>query len=219
MKTILQILILFLIVSQAIFTQWFQQTSGTPGNLYAVSFTDVNTGTAVGEGILRTTDGGTNWFNQTSPVMFASLEAVSFYNSDYGAAVGVFGDDGIILGTTDGGTTWTEQTPGTIYPLYGICYPDVNTGTAVGKWGLILRTTDGGTTWTEQTSGTQLDLHGVSFTDSDNGTAVGVQGTILRTTDGGTTWIEQTIGAFDILFGVSFTDSNNGTAVGSFGQS
>ena len=49
-------------------TNWISQTSGTTGNLLGVSFSDANTGTAVGETgkILRTTDGGTNWTPQTS---------------------------------------------------------------------------------------------------------------------------------------------------------
>lgn len=39
---------------------WTTQSSGTTNELWAVSFVDANTGTAVGEGgtILRTTDGG-----------------------------------------------------------------------------------------------------------------------------------------------------------------
>ena len=47
---------------------WQPQTSGTTNFLYGVSFTDVNTGTAVGFGgtILRTTNGGSSWDPQTS---------------------------------------------------------------------------------------------------------------------------------------------------------
>ena len=45
---------------------WVSQLSGTTNNLFEVSFTDADIGTAVGyEGtILRTTDGGENWISQ-----------------------------------------------------------------------------------------------------------------------------------------------------------
>ncbi len=47
---------------------WTSQFSGTGGRLRAVSFTDSDNGTVVGDGgtILRTTDGGTTWTPQTS---------------------------------------------------------------------------------------------------------------------------------------------------------
>src|SRR5690349_17945085 len=52
---------------------WIRQKSGTTSDLTAVSFTDANTGTAVGwnrdrrEGtILRTTDGGATWTPQSN---------------------------------------------------------------------------------------------------------------------------------------------------------
>ena len=59
-------------------TNWTQQSSGTPYNLYDVCFLDANNGTAVGDGkILRTTNGGTNWTQQTSGTTY-SLYDVSF---------------------------------------------------------------------------------------------------------------------------------------------
>ena len=70
--------------------------------LFGVSFSDANTGTAVGSGgtILRTTNGGTNWDTQTSGTE-SDLSRVSFTDADNGAAVGQFGT---ILRTTDGGS-------------------------------------------------------------------------------------------------------------------
>ena len=47
---------------------WIVQASGTSDTLYGVSFTDANTGTAVGKNgtIIRTTNGGENWYYQSS---------------------------------------------------------------------------------------------------------------------------------------------------------
>jgi photosystem II stability/assembly factor-like uncharacterized protein len=77
------------------------QDSGTTKYLYGVSFTDANTGTAVGSygTILRTTDGGATWVAQGSGTD-ATLYGVSFANANTGTVVG---EDGIILRTTDGG--------------------------------------------------------------------------------------------------------------------
>ncbi|MBK7499511.1 MAG: hypothetical protein IPI19_10485 [Ignavibacteriales bacterium] len=49
-------------------TTWASQSSGTTNNLWAVSFTDSNIGTAVGDHsiILRTTNGGATWTSQSS---------------------------------------------------------------------------------------------------------------------------------------------------------
>jgi len=100
----------------------------------------------------------------------------------------------------------------------GVCFTDINTGTAVGTSGTILRTTDGGTTWTSQISGTTVQFYGVSFIDANNGTVVGY-GTssildILRTTDGGINWTSQMSGTKNSFRSVSFTDANTGIAVG-----
>ncbi len=66
---------------------WYAQASGTTVNLLAVSFTDANTGTAVGEGqfgtILRTTDGGTTWTAQSSGTT-RWLRGVSFIDTNTG---------------------------------------------------------------------------------------------------------------------------------------
>ncbi|MEK9136387.1 MAG: hypothetical protein AAB393_04640 [Bacteroidota bacterium] len=78
--------------------------------------------------------------------------------------------------------------------LTGICWGQINTGTAVGDFGTILRTTNGGATWVIQSSGTTNGLLGLSFTDANTGTAVGAGGIIRRTTNGGATWVSQTSG-------------------------
>jgi hypothetical protein len=188
-KKLIKILFFFLLVTQICFAQWYQQNSGTTEELLGVSFTDANTGTAVGWGgtILRTTNGGTTWTEQTSGTN-NWLNGVSFTDANMGTAVGW---RGTILRTTNGGTTWTEQTSGTTERLEDVSFTDANNGTVVGFGGTILRTTNGGTTWTEQTSGTNNWLSSVSFTDANNGWAVASNGTILHTTNGGVSFVEE----------------------------
>jgi photosystem II stability/assembly factor-like uncharacterized protein len=230
---VIRLAIVFVLLCPLATAQWFTQNSGTTKNLYGVSFTDANTGTAVGDSgtILRTTDGGTTWTSQASGTTLG-LTGVSCTDANTGTAVGggSNGDIGaIILRTTDGGATWAPQSSGTTIPLHGVCFTDVSNGTVVGgggggeyPLGIILHTTNGGATWVKQFETDSTSVNSVSFSDRNTGTAVGggwtdVVGwwtTILRTTDGGTTWITQTEPQSDILRSVVFTDANTGTAVG-----
>ena len=128
--------------------QWFSQNP--PHGLLAVQLTDANTATSVGElgTILRTTNGGAKWENQSSGIM-NDLLGVSFTDANTGTAVG---DSGTILHTTNGGAIWNSQSSGTTNYLLGVSFTDANTGTVVGGGGTILHTTNGGTIWTSQSS-------------------------------------------------------------------
>jgi len=135
------------------------------------SFTDANNGTAVGDGgtVLRTTNGGNTWINQTSGTT-NTLLGVSFTDANNGTAVG---NSGTILEQPMEGTTGAAVS-GTADDLWGVSFTDTNNGTAVGfdfntVTGLILRTTNGGSTWTSQPSGAFSPLVGVSFTDANTG--------------------------------------------------
>ena len=204
--------------------QWITQSPFPTGNnLNAVSFTDPNTGTAVGSNgtILRTSDGGNAWINQSEGSETPdNLVSVSFTDANNGTAVGLDFESimGVIIRTTDGGNSWIQQVSGTSNQLNGVYFTDSNTGTAVGQVGTILRTTDGGNIWSAQTSGVTANLNGVFFSDANTGTIVGAAGTILRTTDGGTTWSPQTSGITAVFRAVYFSDVNTGTAVGASGN-
>ena len=78
---------------------------GVVGPVWSLYFTSHDTGYAVGShhltetGILRTTNGGTDWQAQTSGTT-KILHAVYFINSRTGFIVG---DSGVVLKTTNGG--------------------------------------------------------------------------------------------------------------------
>ena len=98
----------FLLVPFSLFAQgWYWQNPLPQGNtLLGVSFTNADTGTAVGDygTVLRTTDGGATWLSQTSGTT-GWLNSVSFTDVNNGTAVG---EAGTIIHTTDGGTTWVD---------------------------------------------------------------------------------------------------------------
>jgi photosystem II stability/assembly factor-like uncharacterized protein len=217
---------------------WTSQPAGEwRGILYGVCFTDENTGTAVGtransgtgavgDNIMRTTNGGVSWIDQSTGIP-VPLYGVFFSDANTGTVVGGKYDSennpyGTILRTTNGGTTWTPYPYAIAYPLYGVCFTGTQNGVAVGEHGTILRTTDGGLSWTRKSSGTTADLHAVSFVGGRVGIAVGsyfddstnLRGTILRTTDGGDSWNVQMSGMLGALNGISFADGNTGIAVG-----
>jgi photosystem II stability/assembly factor-like uncharacterized protein len=68
---------------------WQQLSSGVSQNLFAISFLNVNTGTAVGASgvIIRTTNGGAQWVAQQSNVT-GNLGGVNFINNDLGFVAG-----------------------------------------------------------------------------------------------------------------------------------
>ena len=144
--------------------QWTSIAAGEYA-LQSVYFTDANTGYAVGmwwqkvnaeecsQGtvILKTTNGGADWVNQSSgiPDQYTSISndfidnlySVYFTNADTGYAVG---DSGRIIKTTDGGTNWIRQTSGTTSTLNSVFFVGRDTGYVAGSNGIILKTTNGG---------------------------------------------------------------------------
>jgi hypothetical protein len=132
--------------------------------------------------VLRTTNGGTDWFTQVSD--HSMKLGINFIDSNIGWWVG---QGGYIYKTTDGGNNWIFQLgPSTSSDwLYDLHFINENIGYAVGVCGRILRTTNAGNEWIIQPSGTNQTILGVYFTDENYGTAVGGDGIILRTTNGG----------------------------------
>jgi photosystem II stability/assembly factor-like uncharacterized protein len=87
--------------------------------LFGMAFPSPNIGYCAGYNgtIMKSTDGGNNWFNQSSGTA-STLRAVNFVDSLYGFAVG---QAGTLLKTTNGGITgisgWTNEAPNE-YRLY-----------------------------------------------------------------------------------------------------
>ena len=67
MKYLLLVFILLFVYSSTIFSQWYQQNSGTTNRFMTCFFLDENTGWAAGNlgTIVKTTDGGQNWFSHS----------------------------------------------------------------------------------------------------------------------------------------------------------
>jgi photosystem II stability/assembly factor-like uncharacterized protein len=222
MKILLQTLVLFLLVTQICFGQWFWQNPSPQGNdLNDVDFIDEFNGVAVGEmgTIIRTTDGGISWTIQESGTTM-SFNYVDFIDINNGWIIA----DSVsyptrILRTTNGGLNWMQQLS---YPgLNGIWFLDANNGWVVGGWmvggpgdtSFVLHTTNGGINWIHQPCGNMGPLYNLFFNDANNGWVVGEYGEVFKTTDGGVNWIHQTSNT-ESLYDVHFMDANTGWAVG-----
>jgi photosystem II stability/assembly factor-like uncharacterized protein len=183
-----------------------------------VHFVNANVGTVVGSSgrIVRTTNGGATWIDQ-SLTSGENLTAVSFSNEMDGIVVGggVIGP-GVVRWTTNGGVNWNAASSGLFPSLYAVACASNTVAVAVGNVGTMRRTTDGGNTWLAVPTAAQT-LRGVCFADANVGYAVGNAGYVIKTTDAGATWIEQISTAGSSLQGVSFATERIGMAVGAGG--
>ena len=121
----------------------------TGTDLYAVAFKpgDKTKAYAVGlNGVVRysaAADTATVWQDCTAPATMVYL-GISLCRR--GSAAYIVGMGGVI-GKTTGGTEFLLSPSGTLYTLYGVCFPTgESTGYVVGEGGRIYKTTDGGGT-------------------------------------------------------------------------
>ncbi|HEX2629044.1 MAG TPA: hypothetical protein VHM26_08535 [Chitinophagaceae bacterium] len=133
-----------------------------------------------GSGLIKTTNGGTNWQPVTLPAGFDFSYVYSIYFVD--ANNGFVWDKKTLYKTTNGGTNWTAvyNSPFVSEQLYhDVHFVDVNTGYITDKtW--ILKTTDGGATWNKVVAVPNNSVIELHFTDATHGWACGMGGMILR---------------------------------------
>lgn len=162
-------------------------------NLRDVTFVGGRTGWAVGDrGVIwHTTDGGTSWSLQKSPVD-CPLRSVCFLTDRVGWVVGGGTQPhtrltyGVVLFTSDGGRHW-ELLSRSLPPLFHVrFFPRSeaelgNEGVAVGEASAdypsgVLVTRDGGRTWKSVPGGRSSGWRAAAFLRPDTGVAAGLRG-------------------------------------------
>ena len=168
---------------------WTLHFAGTASILFGVSVSG-DTGVGVGGqgAVVMSDDRGAGWGLTVVGTPLTFFYGASFVTPSTGWAVGADATAGsVIMRSDSSGFTWTGESSPTTNGLFGVSFPTIGSGTAVGASGSIIHTVDGGQTWTPQSSGTAQGLNAVAFASADLGIAVGAGGTILRTTSGGVT--------------------------------
>ena len=215
MKSFLQILLFFLLVTQLHYPQWTNQNPVPDVNLlWSTFFVDNNTGWIIGSGgfIKKTTNAGDEWIEQNSGTTL-TLKSVQFVDQNIGW---ICGEAGLILKSTDGGANWASLASGTTEHLSDIYFYDADIGYIVGFGGTIIKTTDGGLSWTSLPSGTTNNLYSMDFVDAFIGYAAGdvnETSSVIKTTDGGASWIDKSSGfprTDGSCLAVEFIDANTG---------
>jgi photosystem II stability/assembly factor-like uncharacterized protein/murein DD-endopeptidase MepM/ murein hydrolase activator NlpD len=149
--------------------------------------------------IVKTTDGGLNWTNQTIDLYGEkSLTGIYFIDSSTGFICGRgVGSDtsGVIYKTTNGGTNWNAIYFGS-NRLYDIKFLNTQLGYCVGENGTVLFTNDGGASWQPKSiplgSFTTLSIRDLAIFDSNNIIVVGysnANGVIYRSSNSGNSWM------------------------------
>ncbi|MCX6158608.1 MAG: YCF48-related protein [Ignavibacteriae bacterium] len=193
------LLVLLLLISNIIYSQWIFQNSGTSRHLFGLDVVNENVvycAAQQGENV-KTTNGGITWFRITPPVL-DNYGGCSFINPDTGIFVG---PPGQLIRTTDGGASWAviyHQLSG----LRNVQFVNSNWVYACGIGGGIIRSTDGGLNWFLIYQNFSYGIANLCFTDSLTGTIVGEPGLIATTTNGGINWTQRYM-----MLPVQFADS------------
>ena len=170
-------------------------------NYLGVYFVNTDTGIATGEhgAVIKTTDGGNNWYS----VETSYNKTIRTIGSYSGEKIIAAGDSGLIIMSTDFGETWTTMQIGTDEKFWKVQFITEQIGWLVGEGSSAFKTTDGGNTWINQPT----PLNGypywdVSFLDTSFGYICTNLGGILRTTDGGLSWDVTQVGDNYGLFSI-----------------
>lgn len=175
--------------------------------LDAVRFQGSAVGLAVGDGVFRTTNGGSTWALVDGA---AGLHDVVFLSSSIALACG---DGGTILRSVDGGATWSALGLPTAEPLLALSFQSSSAGLVVGAGGVAFRSTDAGASWQPLNTGSAATLTDVDLIGGDEGwVCAGIA--LLHTTDLGQTWQVLPLPAGVESLGVDFLTSGTGWVAG-----
>ncbi|MBN2571928.1 MAG: T9SS type A sorting domain-containing protein [Ignavibacteriales bacterium] len=169
--------------------QWILQNRELSGpNLYDIKFINRNTGWVCGsKTIMKTTNGGFNWIQQTTPATNKNLNEIFPIDSNLVYCVGSWET---ILKTTNGGNNWIAIRNGPMYQgqsYLSLYFTSKDTGWIAGEQ-YIMRTLDG----CQSFDSTYLNhwLYSLHFKNSNTGLGVGAAGGVFKTTNSGINWIQ-----------------------------
>jgi photosystem II stability/assembly factor-like uncharacterized protein len=168
--------------------------------------------------VLKTTDGGLSWQDQTMEHMSRELHSVSFVDSLHGWIVS---SKSAIYHTYDGGRSWEIQKNNDQLSLYRVQFIDRDYGWAIGNDGEfksdLIFTADGGKSWNGSISSAAFPLTDIKFIDRNNGWIVSYFGEIFSSSNGGINWNREKTYTMQFLKSIDAVDSNHVWTAGKFG--
>lgn len=192
---------------------WFSTPTGQSVGFDGLFVLNETTAWASGDigRIIKTTDGGVTWVQQTPPTT-NYVYSINFVdeNTGYAGASGA-APPSQLLKTTNGGTTWTSVDNNSLTFAHAIHFINAQSGFIGGNGGFV-RTTDGGATWNFVVQASAV--YQFDFANENTGWFVGDLGTIQKTTDGGNTWTPQVSGTSAPLHDVFVVNDQVAWAVG-----
>jgi photosystem II stability/assembly factor-like uncharacterized protein len=214
MKKLISIILIIHGSLQITCAQWVQQTSGVTTSLYNIQFVNLNTGWATGSNsvILKTTNGGVNWFQQTIDLGYPkNLYGLCMVNEFTGYVAGWFET---ILKTTNGGDNWViiSNIPSNNgNSNNSVSFINAQTGWICAFLGRVLRTSNGGISWDTANIGNTGPLRDIQFLDSQTGWVCGDVGNLKKSTNGGMNWVNtSTLLTTANLLSLHFINANTG---------
>jgi photosystem II stability/assembly factor-like uncharacterized protein len=194
MKKRFLILTLYTLITQCtLHSQWVQQTLPVSGLVYDIAFLNANTGfvSMNTPALLKTTNGGTNWFVFGGQLIYH----IQFLDTLYGYAHGYYAGNHKMYKTTNGGVSWDSMFVG--QGAYGdISFISRDTGWIGGfdqaSNTMIWKTTNGGQNFQLQYTAPGPAIGDIFFTrQSYGGNYYGWftgSGLMARTTNSGVNW-------------------------------
>jgi photosystem II stability/assembly factor-like uncharacterized protein len=217
------------------------------GRFVAIDFVDSLYGWVynIGEGLLRTTDGGFSWINSNTGVFSAIMHDINFIDYAKGWAIGDNNSNNAIYKTIDSGKTWQEVYYANEQSMPSGQGVSINKVIAVGSernqqypdTAMIVKTIDGGENFSieyyieELAFQKKITFKKILFTEAHHGWIYGEysdslgypHAAFLKTNDGGENWtrfyISRSVNNCDCLIfqTLTFIDSLRGWAWNNYG--
>lgn len=205
-------------------TNWTYYDLGMNVDFQAISMINENTGyiTGTNSTVMKTTNGGVNWFAKTSPSASSyQLYSCEFADENTGIVFVNFATvpGGNVFKTTNGGDNWSQYAVGAASEnIYSADMVDADIGYCTMNQSNrpVYKTTNGGVNWSPLTTGLTGSIRSVSAPDANTVYVCQTGGTsrVAKSTNGGANWTLITLPVAADFSSIKFKDANTGYVSG-----